>query len=263
MRGFLVWVGAVWRETLTDQWAAIQAEIDPEDTRRVKVVGALVLVACAVCLTLLEYRAYTHGFLSWALKPLMPTGKYASLNRHIIWSLGCFTCYFVLPSLLLLILPGERIRDYGLSFRGFGKHIWIYVLLFLIVMPAVIVVSYAAPFMRTYPFYKLAHRSVADFLLWQVFYIMQFFALEFFFRGFLLKGLKRYVGAYAIFFMAVPYCMIHFGKPMAETLGAVIAGIALGTLALRTGSIWSGVLIHASVAVSMDLLSMWQNGRFG
>ena len=102
-----------------------------------------------------------------------------------------------------------------------------------------------------------------DFLLWEAFYVLQFFALEFFFRGFLLQGLKRYVGAYAVFFMAVPYCMIHFGKPMPETLGAIIAGVALGTLALRTGSIWSGVLIHASVAVSMDVLSMWQNGRFG
>ena len=32
---------------------------------------------------------------------------------------------------------------------------------------------------------------------------------------------------------------------------------APGTLALRTGSVWCGVLLHVSVALSMDLLASW------
>ena len=42
-----------------------------------------------------------------------------------------------------------------------------------------------------YPFYKHAGDSWADFLGWESVYILQFFALEFFFRGFLLHGLKH------------------------------------------------------------------------
>ena len=38
--------------------------------------------------------------------------------------------------------------------------------------------------------------------------------------------------------------------------GAVVAGLILGTLALRTKSIWAGVLIHISVALTMDLLAL-------
>ena len=34
--------------------------------------------------------------------------------------------------------------------------------------------------------------------------------------------------------MIVPYCMIHYGKPLPETLGAIGAGLILGTLAMRT-----------------------------
>ena len=49
--------------------------------------------------------------------------------------------------------------------------------------------------------------------------------------------------------MIVPYCMIHYGKPMPETLGAIVAGLILGTLAMRTRSIWGGVLIHIGVAI--------------
>jgi len=50
--------------------------------------------------------------------------------------------------------------------------------------------------------------------------------------------------------------MIHYGKPVLETLGAIVAGTVLGTLALRTRSIWSGFLIHVTVAVSMDIAAL-------
>ena len=42
--------------------------------------------------------------------------------------------------------------------------------------------------------------------------------LEFFFRGFILHGTKQRFGFYAIFVMIIPYCMIHFGKPIVETI---------------------------------------------
>jgi membrane protease YdiL (CAAX protease family) len=157
---------------------------------------------------------------------------------------------------VILCMPGERLADYGFSIRGFSKHVWIYVGLYLAVLPVVIAASFTTPFQRTYPFYKLANRSALDFWAWQGLYALQFLSLEFFFRGFLLHGLKRAIGAHAIWVMIVPYCMIHYGKPFAETFGAIIAGLILGTLALRTRSIWCGVLIHISVAITMDLLAM-------
>ena len=58
--------------------------------------------------------------------------------------------------------------------------------------------------------------------------------------------------------MAVPYCMIHYGKPYLEANGAIVAGIVLGSLAMRTRSIYSGFLLHISVAVGMDLLSLYK-----
>ena len=46
--------------------------------------------------------------------------------------------------------------------------------------------------------------------------------------------------------------MVHFQKPLPETMGSIIAGLALGTLALRTSSIWGGALLHVAVALTMD-----------
>ncbi len=74
----------------------------------------------------------------------------------------------------------------------------------------------------------------------------------------MIQPLRRSMGSSAIFAMMIPYVMIHIGKPMIECFGAVIAGIVLGTLALNTRSIWSGFLIHVSVALSMDILAIWQ-----
>jgi len=77
---------------------------------------------------------------------------------------------------------------------------------------------------------------------------------EAFFRGFLLFGLYPRLGRYAIWAMVIPYTMIHFGKPMPETFAAIVAGYALGHLALRSRSFVWGWMLHWSVAITMDVL---------
>jgi hypothetical protein len=218
----------------------------------------VVLCAVAVSLTVIEYYGDRSTFRSLINRwlPDFLLHRFFDLASFGYWSGFRVVGYVLFPWLVVLFMKGERLRDYGLSLKGFFKHLWIYGLLFLIVVFPVVMVSFTKSFQNTYPFYKLAARSWTDFLLWEAMYSLQFFALEVFFRGFMLHPLKKTRGAYAIFAMAGPYCMIHFNKPLAEVLGAVVAGIVLGTLSLRTGSIWCGVLIHISVALSMDSLSM-------
>lgn len=169
--------------------------------------------------------------------------------------------YLVLPALYTRFALKQRLVDMGLGFKGALKHWWIYVGLYALVMPAVYIVSKTDSFQRTYPFYEHAGRSLQDFLLWEATYALQFLSLEFFFRGVLIHATKHRLGVYSILLSVIPYCMIHFGKPMPETLGAILAGIALGFLSLYTRSIWLGVAIHVSVAVSMDILSLIAQGK--
>ncbi len=56
--------------------------------------------------------------------------------------------------------------------------------------------------------------------------------------------------------MVVPYCMIHFGKPYLEACGAMVAGVVLGSLSMRTRSIYAGFLVHGTVAILMDVVSL-------
>lgn len=243
------------RRLTLGSWQLIDEEwIEKGKSSRYDFRPLIVLVTVCVSLTLQEYYGDRGKFAEYF--PQRMASEYGQLQSFAWWSGWRFFGYVILPMAVIALMPGERLRDYFISFKNFIKHLWIYVALFGLVLPAVLVVSQQESFLRTYPFYKLANRSSFDFWAWQALYCVQFLSLEFFFRGFMLKAIAPRFGSGAIFVMLVPYCMIHFGKPMPETLAAIIAGTVLGTLALRTKSIWGGVLIHVGVALTMDLLAV-------
>jgi membrane protease YdiL (CAAX protease family) len=191
------------------------------------------------------------------LGALVDIKKYNELYSYVWWAFNRVFGYTVIPLVTWkLIFRKDSILDMGLRVRGLISHAWIYVLCLAVVLPAVFVVSRAPDFASYYPFYKHASRSWFDLCCWEAMYFAQFFALEIFFRGFWLSGLRNTLGSGAIFAMCVPYCMIHYGKPYLEACGAVVAGVALGSLAMRTKSIYSGFLVHVTVALSMDLLTL-------
>jgi membrane protease YdiL (CAAX protease family) len=179
------------------------------------------------------------------------------LVAHAWWALWRVLGFLLLPMLIIKLSRG-KISDQYCSTKGFRDHLWIYLLAFAVVFVCVIGVSFTEGFSSHYPFYEESHRSWFDLLTWEVLYILQFLGLEYFFRGWWLRSCESALGSHAIFAMIAPYVMIHFGKEWAETCGAIFAGVFLGTLAMRTRSIWGGFLVHCLVAVSMDIAALLQ-----
>jgi membrane protease YdiL (CAAX protease family) len=250
-----------------------EAHRHPGSGRRV----VTILVVVAVMLTLQNYFLLSDSlydtldlmkrlglvrFASWWREQLLT--KWDRRHWLVYWALGNVVIYLVIPGLIIRLVFRERLVDYGLKLRGAFKDGWIYLVFFAIVGPLVLLVSYDAHFQRTYPFYRMPYDEPLWpwFWIWELLYACQFFALEFFFRGFMVHGLKHRLGSMAIPVMMVPYCMIHYGKPMPETFAAIIAGLALGFMSLRTRSIILGAAIHVTVALSMDFASLWQRGYF-
>lgn len=238
-----------------------------------KIAGVLVL-AC-VCVSVLEYYGGSSDYRHWApvlglvaenpenvLRETFRRGEYAELFRLMYWAGSTFFWYLLIPALFVKLVLKGSLREHGLSFKGTLKHSWIYLILFLIVFPFVVAVAFTPEFQNTYPFYSKAGENWRGFLAWEMAYALQFLSLEFFYRGFLIHALRPRFGFYAVFVSVIPYCMIHFGKPFPETIGAIIAGLALGTLSVFTRNIWGGVLIHVAVAMSMDFLSLFLRGKF-
>lgn len=242
------------RRFTVDQWATIDAEYRKPDARAdAKGIGVLLLVP--LLLTIRRYyggRSFFRAISGTAFGRWPFPEIWAYLYSHF----SAVVIYFVLPSLFIYLIFRERLQDHGFRFRGIARYVWIYLAMLLVVLPLTVIASYSSDFTAKYPIYPKAGNSWTEFLIWEFSYAVSFIALEFFFRGFMLFTMARYLGAYAIFVMVIPYVMIHFGKPFAETLGSIIAGTALGTLALRTRSIFGGVLIHVAVAWCMDILAI-------
>jgi len=229
---------------------------------------AVLFVMAAIILTLQEYyggrATYEQVVRPWLVTQEVThhharinLAKYDELYGYGWWAFTRFAGYVILPfPTYKFIFRQDKLLDMGLRLRGFVQHAWIYGVCLLFVLPALWLVARQPDFGTYYPFYKSSSRSYFDLLLWEAMYFTQFFGLELFFRGLWLGALRRSLGSGAIFSMCVPYAMIHFGKPYLEANGAIVAGVVLGSLSMRTKSIYAGFLVHITVALSMDLLAL-------
>lgn len=215
--------------------------------------AALALVYTALVLTVLEFWFHPVKVQMRLLGRPLYAGEGISLRAGLEWAAACTVGYFVVPLLIVLFIHRERPSSIGIRFQGFFRHVWIYLGLYGVMLPFILWAAKDPAFLRTYPFVSCENWD--EFIRWQIGYVIQFIALEAFFRGYLLFSLAKSQGWTAIFVMSVPYCMIHYHKPPLEAFGAIAAGIALGTLALRLRSWFGGALLHALVAVTMDSLS--------
>jgi len=216
--------------------------------------AALILVYTAAGLLFLEYFANIHFFgRHFPTLALEHHGLYPQLW----WAFWTILVYVPLPMAIIYFVFREKPKDYGFFFRVKGKHLALYIGMYLVVLPFIIYASTRTDFQNIYPFYRGAYRaSLGEFMIWESAYLLQFLALEFFFRGFLVIGLERYFGRLSVWVAVIPYCMIHFHKPVLEATGAIIAGLVLGEVSRRTRSILGGVIVHGGVALTMDLLAI-------
>jgi membrane protease YdiL (CAAX protease family) len=265
----------LWRTYVTDVQSAADAGASTTPATDRKMV--LVFVTAAVALTCgnflsdgsrpqwLERILRTVGLhgLASRLHDGMLVSTHRDFNQLAFWAVVVISAY-VLPAVFVIkVVLREHVRDYGLRVRGILPHMRTYAVIYAVAAPLIVAASFTASFQERYPFFHPAagHSLWPYMYAWWLLYWMQFCALEFFFRGFLLHGLAPRLGWAAIFAMALPYNMLHYGKPMLEALAAIIGGIGLGTLSLKTKSVWWGAALHISIAITMDLSALSHAGR--
>jgi uncharacterized protein len=265
----------MWREYVTD--VRVDADAHASTTRATDRKMIIVFVTAAVALTCgnflsdggqpqwLERILRTVGLhgLATRLHDGMLVSAHRDFNQLAFWAVVVISAY-VLPAVFVIrVVLRERVRDYGFRVRGILSHVRVYAVVYAVAAPLIIAASFVPSFQDRYPFFHPAvgHSLWPYMYVWWLLYWLQFCALEFFFRGFLLHGIAPRLGWAAIFAMALPYNMLHYGKPMPEALAAIIGGIALGSLSLKTRSIWWGAAIHISIAITMDVCALTHAGR--
>ncbi|MEW6266763.1 MAG: CPBP family intramembrane glutamic endopeptidase [Thermodesulfobacteriota bacterium] len=253
--GAIQTIGAVWRGLFAETWRQTDERYLPQGRkyrRHIVPVG----VTAALALTVHEYFGFEQTFkqLTW----LRLGGEYAGFSYYAYWSAFNILALVLIPLIYIKFFTPFTLKEIGLGFSFKARHWGWYLGLYLAVLPPVAAASFLPSFIKTYPACDEALRSIKHFAIWELIYAAQFFAVEFFYRGFMVHALKYSLGAAAVTVMVVPYCMFHFGKPLPECLGSIVAGLVLGSLSLKIGNIWGGVALHSAVAMSMDILALIQ-----
>lgn len=168
--------------------------------------------------------------------------------------LCAFIFMFVIPFIFIKFIFKERLTDYGFQKGDTGYGLKFFLLSIPIILLLMYVGSGTESVQQEYPLAKSIVNHTNYIIIIEIVYLIYYISWEFLFRGFMLFGLeKKYGGLFAILIQTIPSTIVHIGKPFGETMGAVIGGLILGYVALRTRSILYPFLMHALLGISTDI----------
>jgi hypothetical protein len=224
---------------------------------------------------------YKSGF--WGLSFLILLVLYANqyllfyknylpqLNFHLVdfvgkvsFNLHSIFFYLLIPfSYLFFSESMQKTRFYGFTTQNFYWQS--YFLMLVLMLPLLIWASSRADFLNAYPRYQpfWAERywqisPVITVGFYELTYVLQFIALEIFFRGFIVMALGQYIGGASVFPMVAVYCFLHFFKPLPEAIGSIFGGYILGVIAFHSKTVVGGMYIHIGIALLMEFLAFGQ-----
>lgn len=223
--------------------------------------AVILLLSAPVLLSLYYYHGSPEAFLRYFSLPSTNTGP--SL-WPVYWQFFVFFLLLgIFPLSIVLWIFKDKPNAFGLGLGDWKKGLGLAAILIpLVILPLAWYAAQLPEVRAEYPLAKgLFSRGP---LFWQyalAYILFYYITWEYYFRGFLLFGLAKIYGpAAAILIQTISSCLIHLGKPEGETLGSIVAGIFFGLLALRTGSIWYGWLIHFSLGVLTDFFILHKAG---
>ena len=178
---------------------------------------------------------------------------YHRFTRHKAYDR--FILYLIIPVLIILLIFRESPAEYGFRIGHWRTGLF-WVLVSCAGMSLILWFVARNPNMTNY------YQNRAPKEMGRLLYItgIDLFGWEFIWRGLLLFGMARVLGAGpAIFLQAVPFAFMHLGKPEIETLSTIFGGAAFGFIAWQSNSFLYPFLIHWYIACFTQLIAL---GKF-
>jgi membrane protease YdiL (CAAX protease family) len=187
--------------------------------------------------------------------------KYFNLASMDFVEFNLFSVVILLlpPLVLLLMFLKRDLTEFGLascSREGIGLA-WIAAVAFL---PVLWVVGKTRQFQEYYLWwlgtsgaYRFGRIDWGRFAFHESVMCLYMLAWEWFFRGFLLFGLKKIMPAWAAaLIQASLFCLLHWGKPPIELISSFFGGLVLAGVALRYKSVLPCFLVHFLISAAND-----------
>lgn len=225
--------------------------------------GRLIIVTAFSCALIVSYHYYFQSPIDFFRPYLRHAGPDAlGLYKFLLSHAGTFLLLFVLPLIFLTgldRLSSDSFSPLKYTFTlGDFRLGWKLVVVFVGVCFA-FHVAFAPP--GIYPLCKsgLIRQSILLFLLFEGFQCLYMIGFEYFFRGFLLIESSRIFGPNAIVVTLLPYILIKIGKPPFEIYTAILVGLALAYMTLRTRSFWYAAMAHGLLAATVDVWEYYRS----
>ena len=153
--------------------------------------------------------------------------------------------YLLIPLAAGFLIFRDKPWDYGIRIGRWKSAI----ILTLVCLATMTLILYGASKMPEFRSYY--HRDAIDWPELLLATALFMLAWEFLFRGYMLFGLEKSIGKSAIFVQAIPFVLLHLGKPFLETLACIPGGFILGYVAYRTRSFLPCFIIHFGIYAMM------------
>jgi uncharacterized protein len=214
-----------------------------------------ILISISV-LQVISYYQASRRFFRFNLFDFFVNNEHVFFIEYAYWLFSEFFLLFIIPLFFIFFILKDKPKNYGVAFGDIKTGLIFSFIFIIIMLPILWVVSSYANFQDTYPQCQIVKDNWSLFIIYEFCFLLYMIGWEFIWRGYMLFGLKEKFGYYAVLLQMIPFVILHNGKPQLETYGAIIAGIALGVLALRTRSFIYGVIIHTAVMFFIDLFSI-------
>ncbi len=188
------------------------------------------------------------------------------------WVPGGRAFFFLHPEFLLvpvglgviILLVSGAVGRMSFSDWGLGLGDWRWwlpwtLLMVACIVPLVLLAAWLFPVFREYyPMYGPAKESFSELLKYQAGMGFYMLGWEFLFRGFLLFGIARKGNQHiAILFQAIPFFLMHEGKPEPEIVSSFFGAILLGYFCIRARSFWPAFVLHWALNLTTEIVGFF------
>jgi hypothetical protein len=164
---------------------------------------------------------------------------------------------FIIPVILIPLVLKGKLSEYGFRIGDYRFGLKSSLIFFAVMGPFLWIASGSEGFAKTYPQGgPYVRENIEVLLYYELFVGFYMFAWEFFWRGYMMFGLKEKFGYYAIFIQMIPFFILHRGKPEIEVFASIFGGLILGIQAWRANSFLYCFLVHWAVMIFVDVISV-------
>ena len=103
-----------------DQWSAIDMEYREPDAKESRLKGMGVFLLVALLLTIRRYYGRAGTFRA-IFGSMVSNWPFPDLWSYLYRSFSALVLYFIIPAFFIHFVFHERLRDHGLSLKGFAR----------------------------------------------------------------------------------------------------------------------------------------------